>query len=157
MSCAAIWRDEDHVLQFLALPDIRVAADKRAAVYETIGLINEQLWLGHFELWSSSGLVLFRHAALLEGEEGGILTPAAGRDAGRGGDRGMRALLPGLPVRAVGRQDPPGSDRRRADRDPGRGLSPPVIPANAGDPRFFLDRVNGVARWIASRLGSAMT
>jgi hypothetical protein len=43
-----------------------VSADKRAAVYETIGLINEQLWLGHFELWSSSGLVLFRHAALLE-------------------------------------------------------------------------------------------
>ena len=50
----AIWRDEDHVLQFLALPDIRVAADKRAATYETIGLINEQLWLGHFELWSAS-------------------------------------------------------------------------------------------------------
>ena len=47
----AIWREEDHVLQFLALPDVRVAADKRAAIYETIGLINEQLWLGHFELW----------------------------------------------------------------------------------------------------------
>ena len=70
----AIWRDEDHVLQFLALPDIRVSADKRDATYETIGLINEQLWLGHFELWSTSGLVLFRHAALLEGEEGGTLS-----------------------------------------------------------------------------------
>ncbi|HWH22134.1 MAG TPA: YbjN domain-containing protein [Allosphingosinicella sp.] len=70
----AIWRDDDHVLQFLALPDIRVAADKRVAVYETIGLINEQLWLGHFELWASSGLVLFRNAALLDGEDGGALT-----------------------------------------------------------------------------------
>jgi hypothetical protein len=70
----AIWRDDDQVLQFLALPDIRVSADKRAATYETIGLINEQLWLGHFELWSSSGLVLFRHAALLEGEGGGALS-----------------------------------------------------------------------------------
>lgn len=70
----AIWRDDDNVLQFLALPDIRVASDKRIATYETIGLINEQLWLGHFELWASSGLVLFRHAALLEGEEGGTLT-----------------------------------------------------------------------------------
>jgi hypothetical protein len=69
-----IWRDEDHVLQFLALPDIRVSADKRAAVYETIGLINEQLWLGHFELWSSSGLVLFRHAALLDNDNGGSLS-----------------------------------------------------------------------------------
>jgi hypothetical protein len=70
----AIWRDEDRVLQFLALPDIRVASDKRAATYETIGLINEQLWLGHFELWASSGLVLFRHAALLESEDGGSLS-----------------------------------------------------------------------------------
>ena len=70
----AVWRAEDGVLQFLALPDIRAGADKRAAVYETLGLINEQLWLGHFELWTASGLVLFRHAALLEGEEGGVLT-----------------------------------------------------------------------------------
>ena len=53
----AIWRDDDHVLQFLALPDIRVASDKRPATYETIGLINEQMWLGHFELWTTSGLV----------------------------------------------------------------------------------------------------
>ena len=69
----AIWREDDQVLQFLALPDIRVPADKRAQTYETIGLINEQLWLGHFELWSTSGLVLFRHAALLDGEDGGAM------------------------------------------------------------------------------------
>ena len=62
-----LWRDEDRVLQYLALPDIRVPADKRAALYETIGLVNEQLWIGHFELWSSSGILLFRHAALVEG------------------------------------------------------------------------------------------
>ena len=64
-----VWRDEDHVLQFLALPDIKVAEDKRTAIYETIGLVNEQLWLGHFELWSSSGILLFRHAALMEGDD----------------------------------------------------------------------------------------
>ncbi|AEG49064.1 protein of unknown function DUF1790 [Sphingobium chlorophenolicum L-1] len=67
-----IWRDEDQVLQMLALPDIRVNEDKRPAIYETLGLINEQLWLGHFELWSSSGMVLFRHGALLGA--GGTLT-----------------------------------------------------------------------------------
>ncbi len=63
----AIWRPEDQVLQLLALPDIRVAEEKRAAIYEAIGLINEQLWLGHFELWSSTGVVLFRHGTLLGG------------------------------------------------------------------------------------------
>ena len=67
-----IWRDEDQVLQLLALPDIRVSDEKRAAIYETLGLINEQLWLGHFELWSSSGIILFRHGALLGA--GGTLT-----------------------------------------------------------------------------------
>jgi hypothetical protein len=62
----AVWRDEDRVLQFLALPDIRVPADKRTVIYEALGLINEQLWIGHFEMWASSGMLLFRHAALLE-------------------------------------------------------------------------------------------
>ena len=80
-----VWREADRVLQFLALPDIRVAADKRPAIYETIGLVNEQLWLGHFELWSSNGMLLFRHAALLDlaadapltAEQAGTLVEAA--------------------------------------------------------------------------------
>ena len=67
-----VWREADRVLQFLALPDIRVPADKRIAVYETIGLVNEQLWLGHFELWSSSGLIVFRYAALVDGGDDGL-------------------------------------------------------------------------------------
>ena len=62
----AVWREEGRVLQFLALPDIRVPEEKRGLVYEAFGLINEQLWLGHFEMWAASGMVLFRHAALLD-------------------------------------------------------------------------------------------
>lgn len=65
----AIWREEDGVLQFLALPDIRVADERRPAIYETLGLVNEQLWIGHFELWSSSGILLYRHAAVLDGDD----------------------------------------------------------------------------------------
>jgi len=68
-----VWREEDAVLQFLALPDVRVAKDRRAAMYETLGLINEQLWIGHFEMWSSSGIVVFRHAALLDGRDEGAI------------------------------------------------------------------------------------
>ena len=70
----AIWREDDGVLQFLGFPDIRVAEDRRAAVYETIGLVNEQLWIGHFELWSASGILLFRHAALIDGAGDKTLT-----------------------------------------------------------------------------------
>src|SRR5206468_4094180 len=62
-----VWRTEDQVLQFLAFPDIKVALDKRLAIYEALSLINEQLWLGHFEMWSGSGLVVFRHSTILDG------------------------------------------------------------------------------------------
>src|SRR3546814_456473 len=73
----ALWREEDSVLQFLAFPDIRVPDDRRTALYEAIGLVNEQLWIGHFELWSSSGILLYRHAALIDGAEEGTLSLAA--------------------------------------------------------------------------------
>ena len=68
----ALWREEDGVVQLLAFPDIKVTEDRRAAVYEAIGLINEQLWLGHFELWSSSGVLLYRHAAMIDGDDGAL-------------------------------------------------------------------------------------
>jgi len=64
-----VWRPEDQVLQFLAFPDIKVAPEKRLAIYEALSLINEQLWLGHFEMWSGSGLVLFRHSTILDTRE----------------------------------------------------------------------------------------
>jgi hypothetical protein len=51
-----------------------VPGDKRPAIYEAIGLINEQLWIGHFEMWAASGLVLFRHAALLDSDNEAMLT-----------------------------------------------------------------------------------
>ena len=70
----AIWRAEDHVLQLLCLPEVRVPEGKRAAMYEALTLINEQLWLGHFDMWSNGGVVLFRHGLML-GEEG-LLGPA---------------------------------------------------------------------------------
>jgi hypothetical protein len=63
----AVWRNEDHVLQILLLPEMRVPDDKKPAIYETLGLINEQLWLGHFDLWSSNNILLFRHATMLGG------------------------------------------------------------------------------------------
>jgi len=29
------------------------------------GLINEQLWIGHFDLWATNGILLFRHALIM--------------------------------------------------------------------------------------------
>lgn len=74
----AMWREDDSVVQFLAFPDIKVADDRRAAMYETLALVNEQLWVGHFELWSSSGILLYRHAAMIDGDsEDGTMSLSA--------------------------------------------------------------------------------
>jgi hypothetical protein len=64
-----IWRAEDRVLQLLCLPDIRVQQSKRGPAFELLGLINEQLWLGHFDIWSRGGVLLYRHGLML-GEDG---------------------------------------------------------------------------------------
>ena len=72
----ALWRDGDSVLQFLAFPDIKVTDDRRTAIYEAMALVNEQLWVGHFELWTSSGVLLYRHAAMIDGDDGAALSLA---------------------------------------------------------------------------------
>jgi len=65
----AIWRSEDNVLQFLCLPDIRVTEEKRTSANELLSLVNEQMWLGHFDIWSNGDVLLYRHGALL-GDDG---------------------------------------------------------------------------------------
>ena len=70
----AIWRAEDNVLQLLCHPDIRMPDDKRGPVHEVLALINEQLWLGHFDVWSNGGVLLYRHGLML-GDEG-LLSPS---------------------------------------------------------------------------------
>ncbi len=61
----AIWRADDNVLQLLALPDVRINADKIAVMHEALALINEQLWLGHFDIWSNTSVLLYRHGLML--------------------------------------------------------------------------------------------
>ncbi len=65
----ALWREEERVLQLIARADLTVPDERRAAVYETLGLINEQMWMGHFEMWSADGTLLFRHATILDNDD----------------------------------------------------------------------------------------
>lgn len=64
-----VWRAEDKVLQVLCLPDIRVPQEKRHQATELLALINEQMWLGHFDIWSNGGVLLYRNGAML-GDDG---------------------------------------------------------------------------------------
>lgn len=64
-----IWRPDDMVLQILCLPEIRVPEAKRRQAQELVARINEQMWLGHFDIWSNGGVVLYRNGTIL-GDEG---------------------------------------------------------------------------------------
>ncbi|MBB4210894.1 hypothetical protein EV659_103339 [Rhodothalassium salexigens DSM 2132] len=65
-----LWREEGRALQIANLFDLKVPEAKRPAVYEAIGRLNERLWLGHFEMWAEEGLIMFRHAAVVDGAIG---------------------------------------------------------------------------------------
>ena len=71
-----VWRAEDRVLQLLCLPDVRVPDSKRKVAFELLALVNEQLWLGHFDIWSQGGVLLYRHGMML-GDEGLLSLPMA--------------------------------------------------------------------------------
>ncbi len=47
--------------------DLKIPARKRNEVAALVQMINEQLWLGHFDLWSREDIVMFRHAHCLAG------------------------------------------------------------------------------------------
>ncbi|MGY9005969.1 MAG: YbjN domain-containing protein [Alphaproteobacteria bacterium] len=64
------WHGEAQALHFSLALDLRVEPKKRDAVSGLLALINEKLWLGHFDLWSEDGLPMFRYAILLRGTSG---------------------------------------------------------------------------------------
>jgi hypothetical protein len=61
------WMDDIEALHLACAFDLKVPEPRRAQVLELIALINEQLWVGHFDMWVKDGVVMFRHALLLAG------------------------------------------------------------------------------------------
>jgi hypothetical protein len=64
---AFTWIEEIESLHVSCSFDLKAPAHKHAAIGELMRLINEQLWLGHFDLWSRQDLVMFRHSLCLAG------------------------------------------------------------------------------------------
>ncbi|MBO1324396.1 YbjN domain-containing protein [Acetobacter sp. TBRC 12305] len=63
------WSAELGTILFTCAFDLRADMARRGALYELIGLANEQMWVGHFSLDTEDGVLLFRHALLLRGTE----------------------------------------------------------------------------------------
>ena len=61
------WRTDLESLHIACAFDFKVPENRMAEVYRLVAQINEQLWLGHFDVWASEGLILFRHGLMLNG------------------------------------------------------------------------------------------
>ncbi len=64
------WHQEAAAIHFSLALDMRVPKAKHGEVGGLLAMINEKLWLGHFDLWSKDGLPMFRYAVLLRGTSG---------------------------------------------------------------------------------------
>jgi hypothetical protein len=64
---AITWLPEIESLHVSCSFDLKTPQHKRAAIGELMQLINEQLWLGHFDQWSQQDMVMFRHSLCLAG------------------------------------------------------------------------------------------
>ncbi len=94
------WMEDIRVLHFACAFEMKVPLARLIEVRELITNINEQLWIGHFDVWGQNGLVMFRHALLLID---GVSTSARQCEAVLGAALDfLRALLPGFAVRRVG-------------------------------------------------------
>ena len=99
-----VWQREIGALQFSCQFDMKVPDAKRGDVNDLLAMLNNRLWLGHFDLELQQNTPLFRYAILTRGGP-----HAGGRGAGGSGrDRAhrVRAFLSRLPVRHLGREEP---------------------------------------------------
>jgi hypothetical protein len=61
------WMFDIEALHLACAFELKVPDHCRSEVQQLISLINEQMWVGHFDLWPQEGLVMYRHALVLAG------------------------------------------------------------------------------------------
>jgi hypothetical protein len=71
------WRPEADCLQLCLALDLQAVKAQRTATCELLSLVNQRIWLGHFEVWTDDGEVVFRHALGLPHGERPTLAQAA--------------------------------------------------------------------------------
>ncbi|HET6927609.1 MAG TPA: YbjN domain-containing protein [Hyphomicrobiaceae bacterium] len=61
------WRGDLETLHIACAFDAKIPDNRQNEVYRLVAQINEQLWLGHFDVWLQEGLIMFRHGLMLNG------------------------------------------------------------------------------------------
>ncbi len=58
------WSERVRAMSFTTTFDLKFPQNSLLKAYELIGLINEKLWIGHFDITSKNGIPAFRHTIL---------------------------------------------------------------------------------------------
>tara|TARA_Y100000590_G_scaffold453197_1_gene597813 strand:+ start:188 stop:676 length:489 start_codon:yes stop_codon:yes gene_type:complete len=58
------WSEDVRAMSFTITFDLKFPNSKLFQAYELISLINEKLWIGHFDITSKNGIPAFRHTIL---------------------------------------------------------------------------------------------
>ena len=66
------WQEEGQILQLACILDLSVPEDRKKKIYEALAILNERIWLGHFEIWDKDNVIMFRHASLAEEGTNGV-------------------------------------------------------------------------------------
>jgi hypothetical protein len=61
------WMGDIDALHLACAFDMKIPEARRSEVQRLIAAINEQLWIGHFDVWLTTGSVMYRQALLLPG------------------------------------------------------------------------------------------
>jgi hypothetical protein len=59
------WMEQIEALHLACAFDMKIPEARLPEVQSLIAAINEQLWVGHFDLWTSSGMLMYRQALVL--------------------------------------------------------------------------------------------
>jgi hypothetical protein len=65
--CSFTWMDDIEALHLACAFDMKVPDSRLIEMQRVVAMINEQLWIGHFDIWMQNGVIMFRHALVLAG------------------------------------------------------------------------------------------
>lgn len=64
------WQPDLNALIFTCAYDAKIPEKSRPKMHALLAAVNERMWLGHFDIGSEDGVVMFRHGLLLRGTDG---------------------------------------------------------------------------------------
>ncbi len=86
------WRPELSTLQMGAPLDLKAPPGRIADTARLVAMVNERLWIGHFDLWSEDNAIVFRNAIVLP--ESGALDRGQAQQLIRGAAEALDRFFP---------------------------------------------------------------